>query len=389
MACLAVDPDTVWTRDRLAGLLWGRRGIEQGRASLRQEIVRLRQALGRNPIAEDTGGLRLRTNDFAVDVVQFRSALADPGRLADAAHLYRGDLLEGIDADRDFEPFAEWLGTHRRRLRSAALQCHIQLLRAAVARADTAEAKRLAERALAIEPACEEAHQCLIRAHAARHDLHAVLDQFRSCREALRARLQLEPSPETCRLVELLKVTLRAEPPRSRHPVCVHTAGRMPRAVKRRVSHRKEMHAFGPAEDLATIAVLPFVDLSAGQRDDSLVDGLTDETITALTQVPGIMVTARSSVMAYKGAAMDVRRIATELGVRYALEASIRRDRRQLRVNMRLIDGRTGLHVWAESFERPSSDLMSVRDSFIRDGVTGLRSWLQVADARQDGPSFG
>jgi TolB-like protein len=82
--------------------------------------------------------------------------------------------------------------------------------------------------------------------------------------------------------------------------------------------------------------------------------------------------------MAYKGAAMDVRQIAAELGVRYALEGSIRRDRRQLRVNMRLIDGQTGLHLWAESFARPSSDLMSVRDTFVRDSVTRLQSWIEV-----------
>lgn len=75
IACLAVDPDTIWTRDRLARLLWGGRRIEQGRTSLRQEIVRMRQALGRNPIVQDAGGgaLRLRNDDFGIDVVEFRS----------------------------------------------------------------------------------------------------------------------------------------------------------------------------------------------------------------------------------------------------------------------------------------------------------------------------
>ena len=67
-------------------------------------------------------------------------------------------------------------------------------------------------------------------------------------------------------------------------------------------------------------------------------------------------------------------------GGKYALEASIRRDRRQLRVNMRLIDGQTGLHVWAESFERPSSDLMSVRDTFVEKSVLRLRIWFEHAE---------
>jgi TolB-like protein len=380
MACLAVDPETVWTRDRLAALLWGRRSKEQARASLRQEIVRLRQSLGRNPVASDAvdGALRLRSDDLDVDVVQFRTALAQPHRAADAAALYRGDLLEGIDSDRDLEPFGEWLATHRRRLKNAALQCHLQLLRGSIARADDAESTRLAERALAIEPACEEAHQWLIRAHATRHDLHAVLEQFRACRDALRASHHIEPSPDTGRLVELFKLTLRAMPAPRGDVGCAAASGRTRRAKERPASRPPELRSLAPPGRGLTIAVLPFVDLSADRRDDVLVDGLTDETITALTQVPGVMVTARSSVMAYKGAAMDVRRIAAELGVRYALEGSIRRDRRQLRVNMRLIDGQTGLHLWAESFAQPSSDLMSVRDAFVRDGVTRLQSWLEV-----------
>jgi TolB-like protein len=383
MACLAVDSDTVWTRDRLAGLVWGRRRIEQSRASLRQEIVRLRQSLGRNPIVEDgiDGGLRLRNDDLTIDVVLFRAALAEPSRLADAAMLYRGELLEGIDSAGDIESFTEWLATHRRRLKNAALQCYIQLLRESMACADDRESTRLAERALAIEPACEEAHQCLIRAHAARHDLHAVLEQFRSCRESLRAWHRMEPSPETGRLVELFKITLRAAPQVKTDAVRMQAGGRMDRTKKRMPANPPPAHSFVPVEHRPTVAVLPFVDLSAGQRDESLVDGLTDETIAALTQVPGVLVTARSSVMAYKGAAMDVRQIAAELGVKYALEASIRRDRRQLRVNMRLIDGQTGLHVWAASFERPSSDLMSVRDAFIEKSVLRIQSWFLHADA--------
>ena len=385
IACLAVDPDAVWTRDRLAALLWGKRS-EQARASFRQEIVRLRQALGRNPIELDTvgGGLRLRSDDFDIDVVRFQSALADPPRLADAAKLYRGDLLAGMDSDRDLEQFGEWLATHRRRLKNAAVQCHVQLLRASIARGDDGESTRLAERAVAIEPACEEAHHWLIRAHAARHDLHAVLEQFRLCREALRARHRMEPSPETSRLVEQFRVTLGAGPAAPPGPGGSRSARERPRNEKALAADPLDMQSIRPAENRPTIAVLPFVDLSADQRDDALADGLTDETITALTQMSDMLVAARSSVMAYKGAAMDVREIAAELGVRYALEASIRRDRRQLRVSLRLIDGKTGLHLWAASFERPSSDLMSVRENFIRESVSGLQSRLGLADLRKD-----
>jgi len=385
IACLAVDPDTVWTRDRLAGLLWGGRPKEQARASLRQELVRVRQALGINPIAfDDVGGVfQLRCGDFDIDVVRFKSALAYPGRFADAAELYRGDLLEGIDSDGGYEPFGEWLVAHRRRLKNAAVQCLVQLLQASIACGDDAESARLAERAVAIEPACEEAHQWLIRAHAARHNLRAALDQFRTCREALRARHHMEPSPDTCKLIEQIKDTLRVG------PTPVPDRGRdQPMGAMRRAGGGLSSIAAGtqssrPLGDRPSIAVLPFIDLSALHRDEVLVDGLTEEAIAALAGIPGVFVAARHSVMAYKGAAMDVRRIAAELGVKYALEASIRRDRKYLRANLRLIDGQTGLHLWAESFERPLSDLMRVRDDFIRESVIRLQSWLQLAETRK------
>ena len=380
LACLAVDPDTVWTRDRLAGLLWGRRHKEQARASLRQELVRLQHALGRNPITLDfaDGSLRLRDDELDIDVVRFRSALVTPDRLTDAATLYRGDLLEGLDSDPDFEPFGEWLGTHRCRLRSAAVQCLMQLLRASIARSDDARSTRLAERALAIEPACEEAHQWLICSHAARHDLHAALNQFRACREALRAQDHVEPSPDTCNLVDWIKATLRAGLP----PVADRNQDQPTNEIRsaggRFPSTAPSAQSVQPVEDGPSMAVLPFVDLSAGHPDEALVDGLTEEAIAALAQIPGLYLAARHSVMAYKGSAMDVRQIAAELGVKYALEASIRRDRMQLYANLRLIDGQTGLHLWAETFNTPLSDLMSVRNDFIRQSVIKLQPYLQA-----------
>src|SRR5262249_25296287 len=319
IACLAVDPDTVWTRERRVALLWGTRRKEQARESLRQEIVRLRQALGKSPFIfnDRDEGVRLR-RDFQIDVVQLRSALAKAGRLVDAAALYRGDLLEGMGFDRDLDAFEEWLATHRRRLKGAAVQCFVQLLREAIAHGDDAQSMRLAERAVAIEPACEEAHQYLIRNHAARRDLHAAIEQFHVCCEALRTQYNMEPSLEICRLAEQIRATVNGGGSVDHDRDRASGEGR-PR--ERLTPARSALRSLTPVEDRPSIAVLPFVDLSAGRRDEALVDGLTEETITALAQIPGLLVTARHSVMAYKGAAKDVRRLAEELGVKYILEA--------------------------------------------------------------------
>src|SRR5262249_24752644 len=192
------------------------------------------------------------------------------------------------------------------------------------------------------------------------------------CREAVQQRLRMEPSFDTCRLVEQIKGTLGGgssampDPRRGRSPSRRQSVGDSSLVAAFPIDPRLRV------EDRLSSAVLPFVGLSAEQRDEALVDGLTEEAIMALTQIPGLQVTARHSVMAYKGTAKDVRRIAAELGVKYALEASIRRDRKQVRANLRLIDGQTGLHLWAASFEGRLSDPMR----FIRESVIKLQPRL-------------
>ena len=81
-------------------------------------------------------------------------------------------------------------------------------------------------------------------------------------------------------------------------------------------------------------------------------DGLTDDLITELSKISGLLVIARNSVFNYKDQALDIRQVAHELGVRYVLEGSVRRAGEQLRINAQLIDGTTGGHVWAERYER-------------------------------------
>jgi hypothetical protein len=96
-----------------------------------------------------------------------------------------------------------------------------------------------------------------------------------------------------------------------------------------------------------------------------------------------------ASVRVYVRATAGNRGSLRSFGVKYALEASIRRDRRQLRVNMRLIDGQTSLHLWAESFERPSSDLMSVRDTFIEIVLSCRRRFLRRRSRSSGSPECG
>ena len=126
--------------------------------------------------------------------------------------------------------------------------------------------------------------------------------------------------------------------------------------------------------DKPSIAVLPFVNMSADPEYEVFVDGLTEDLITDLSRHPGLFVIARNSVFAYKGRSVDVRQIARDLGVRYLLEGSARRSGGRVRINVQLIDCIAGGHLWAERFDRELADIFDLQDEVtarIRDALVG------------------
>jgi TolB-like protein len=112
----------------------------------------------------------------------------------------------------------------------------------------------------------------------------------------------------------------------------------------------------------------------------ALADGLTEETTTAMARLPGVFVTARQSCMVYKNAAVDARTIASDLGVRYLVEGSIEVRGRSVRVNARLIDGRSGLHIWANNYEEQLGEFFAVRNRIVLAVASQLQPALMVAD---------
>jgi class 3 adenylate cyclase/TolB-like protein/Flp pilus assembly protein TadD len=106
-----------------------------------------------------------------------------------------------------------------------------------------------------------------------------------------------------------------------------------------------------------SIVVLPFTNLSNDPDQEYFVDGITDDLTTDLSQIPDSLVIARNTAFTYKGKAIDAKQLAHELGVRYVLEGSVRRMGDQVQVNVQLIDGETGAHVWADRFETDRRNL--------------------------------
>ena len=133
-----------------------------------------------------------------------------------------------------------------------------------------------------------------------------------------------------------------------------------------------------PPPEGASIAVLPFENLTGNSADAYLSDGMTEEVIGQLAQVPELKVISRTSSGALKGARLTLRQIADTLGVRHILEGSVRHLGRRIRVAVDLIDATTDAHVWASSYDRDLTDVFSVQQEIARHIADSLLSTVGV-----------
>jgi TolB-like protein len=127
-----------------------------------------------------------------------------------------------------------------------------------------------------------------------------------------------------------------------------------------------------PLPDTPSIAVLPFTNMSADPEQEFFSDGITEDIITALSKIGGLLVVARHSTFTYKGQAVDVKRVSREQGVRYVLEGSVRKAGNRVRVTAQLIDATTGHHLWAERYDRDLEDIFAVQDEITHKVVIAL-----------------
>jgi len=112
-----------------------------------------------------------------------------------------------------------------------------------------------------------------------------------------------------------------------------------------------------------SVAVLPFIAMSNGPDDEYFADGLTEEILNSLAQLPELLVTARTSAFSFKGRDVPVQEIAATLGVRHIVEGSVRRSGERLRVTAQLIRAGDGFHLWSENFDSSSEDAISVQEN--------------------------
>jgi TolB-like protein/class 3 adenylate cyclase len=132
-----------------------------------------------------------------------------------------------------------------------------------------------------------------------------------------------------------------------------------------------------------SIVVLPFVNIGDDPEQDYFVDGVTESLTTDLSRIHGSFVIARNTAFAYKGKLPDVGQIGRELNVRYVLEGSVQRDGNRLRINVQLIDAETCIHLWAERFDKPVTNLLDIQDEIVSRLANTLGSELIEAEAQR------
>ena len=367
LARLALPAGSVVSRESLIGLLWSETGQTQARASLRQSLTALRKALHgiAPPILEIDGeAISLNPKAVQVDVGEFERLAASDTRqdLEQAAQLYRGAFLAGISVrDRSFE---QWVGQERDRLSARNLQVLSQLLERATADRDLDHAIGFAQHLLAHDPFREDVHRALMRLYVEQGQRALALKQFELCRTTFEQELGVLPEAET----EQLYSDIRAP----RVPVVATPEPEVTTPSAARAEPVKP-----------SIAVLPFVNRGDGAEQDYFSDGITEDIIIQLSRFSTLFVIARNTSFAYREQAGNVTTVARELGVHYIVEGSVQKAGERIRINVQLVDGVTGHHIWVERYDRMLEDIFELQDEVTQTIAATLAGRLEVAGQKR------
>jgi adenylate cyclase len=137
-----------------------------------------------------------------------------------------------------------------------------------------------------------------------------------------------------------------------------------------------------PLPEKPSIAVLPFTNMSDDPQQEYFSDGISEDIITDLSQISGLIVIARNSSFTYKGKPVNVQQIGQDLGVRYLLEGSVRKAGDQMRINAQLIDASNGQHLWAERYDGKSDDVFALQDKITRKIISALALKLTASEQK-------
>jgi DNA-binding SARP family transcriptional activator/TolB-like protein len=422
LAILAMSGRRPVLRSKLAEMLWSRRSEEQARASLRQEIHRLLDALapvGATVVSVERHSLALRPGLTSVDAERLLNANvnhviaqanANAGaQLGGGASNYALPPLDGVLLEElnGTDPALDaWLASERRRLHEHALALYEAALQR---RPDPGAAIAICRQLLLLDPLHEAAWRGLIRAQLLQGERGAALQSADRCAELFSTRVSGPPSVETSRLLSELRNSVASVSPEGAKadrepgaaapgaaapgpssdpeqdpvpapaPAAVSATTAEENAVVSITGHR--LHG----RSIVTLAVLPPLDLDAG-ANDKLVPALTEELVAGLATRPILGVISGSALAQALALGRDDSLLRRNFGLDYVLDGTILRGPGKIRIILRLLDLRLQGHVvWAKRFDCDPADAMVKLDE-VASVVSAQLPWeLLVIESRRVG----
>ena len=293
--CWHCNPRRPIARETVADFLWTNGGPAQARHSLRQTLLVLRRNVRQDLILAEGNCLVIPPGALAVDAIEVeaRAASTDRDVLAEAAALYRGELLEnrGPVASR----FDDWLAIERSRFAALAATILRPPGTACAVAGEIETAIAAAMRLVTIDNLCEDSHRLMIELLARAGRRAEALRRFDAVTELLKRELGVRPDDETVALVRRIHMESSTLAATGRpEPAGPGTAIAIDKTLR---------HALRPPPmlDKPSIAVLLFQNMSGDPEQEYFVDGMVEEIITALSRIRWLLVIARNSSFTYKG----------------------------------------------------------------------------------------
>ncbi len=347
-------------REHLCSLLWDL--PDDPRGALRWSLSKLRMLVN-DPaaarIVADRESVRFEPQGAQVDILDLRRTAgrglerAATEDLAALAEGFRGEFLAGLDLPDSLE-FQAWCIAERAELRTL----QVRVLRTLVERLEPEPESALPHARALLGLAGDE-----VSSHVMLLSLLLDAGRLREAEEQRELSARLLGEVGNSAALELARAWRSL-------------AGRADAsdAERRRPPEHSEARPSGASEPgRRRIAVLPFTNMSGDAEQEYFADGVTEDIITDLSLVSALFVVARNTAFTYKGKAVEVTEVARRLDVGYILQGSVRKAANRVRINVQLIDGATGGHLWSARYDRDFGDIFALQDEISKSIVLALK----------------